>query len=367
MKKLVIRIFLIINICVAVLMIMSSLSVYISPEKIWFCPFFGLLFPYFLVANILFLILWIILKKRFFFISLLVIIFSWSNLNKFIQLNPFKSKPPPDAVTVKLLSYNVRLFNYYNWLKVKSADENILTFIEKENADLICLQEFFTIANNKLSEDSIRKSLYLNPYIHIYYTDVATNKRSLGMATYSSWPIVSKGVIKFADTRNASIYTDIRIHDDTVRIYNCHLQSTQLQKENYNFLDSIIFNYNTRRLTEIKDISHKLRNAYIKRARQVDILSNHIKNSPYPCLVCGDFNDTPVSYTYHKLKGKLKDAYLESGTGIGNTYLGGFPSFRIDYILHSRAVATFNFKTKRIRLSDHYPIICHFFLKEDND
>jgi endonuclease/exonuclease/phosphatase family metal-dependent hydrolase len=110
-----------------------------------------------------------------------------------------------------------------------------------------------------------------------------------------------------------------------------------------------------------------LKDAYIKRARQVDILSDHIKNSPYPCMVCGDFNDTPVSYTYQKLKGKLKDAYLESGAGIGNTYFGSFPSFRIDYILHSRALTTLNFQTKKIQLSDHYPIICHFYSKESDN
>lgn len=362
MKKLVIRIFLIINIIIAGLMIISGLSVYISPEKIWYFAFLGLIFPYILIVNILFLVFWLIIKKRFFLISLLVIIFSWNNLGKFIQFNLIKSKPPADEVVVKLLSYNVRLFNYYNWLKIKSAHENILTFIQKENADLICLQEFFTIEDNELSEDSIKRLLSLNPYIHIYYTDVASNKRNLGIVTYSSYPIVNKGVIEFPDTRNASIFSDIQINDDTVRIYNCHLQSTQLQKEDYHFIDSIILNYNTSRLIEIKDISKRLKDAYLKRARQVDILSNHIKNSPYPSMVCGDFNDTPVSYTYSKLRGKLKDAYLESGTGIGNTYFGSFPSFRIDYILHSKSLTTLNFKTVRIRLSDHYPIICHFFL-----
>ncbi|HJX71125.1 MAG TPA: endonuclease/exonuclease/phosphatase family protein, partial [Bacteroidales bacterium] len=180
------------------------------------------------------------------------------------------------------------------------------------------------------------------------------------------YPIVHKGVIEFTGTKNASIYSDIRINDDTVRIYNCYLQSTQLQKDDYNLFDSIIFSYNTRRLLKIRDISYRLKDAYLKRSRQVESLSRHIRNSPYPCIICGDFNDTPVSYTYHKLKGKLKDAYLESGTGIGNTYFGNFPSFRIDYILHSKSLNTIEFETKRIELSDHYPIICHFYQKEED-
>jgi endonuclease/exonuclease/phosphatase family metal-dependent hydrolase len=341
-------------------MIVSGLSVYVSPEKIWYFAFLGLIFPYILLINIIFLVFWAVIKKRYFLISLVVILLSWNNLGKFIQLNLHKSKPPPGKVIVKILSYNVRLFNYYNWLNIKSAHENILAFIQKEKAGLVCLQEFLTLEGSRFSEDTIEKMLYLNPYFHIYYTNVASNKKSLGIATYSSYPIVNKGVIEFTGTPNASIYSDIKINDDTVRIYNCHLQSTQLQKDDYH---SIIFNYNTRRLLEIKDISHRLKEAYLKRAIQVETLSRHVKNSPYPTMVCGDFNDTPVSYTYHKLRGKLKDAYLESGTGIGNTYFGNFPSFRIDYMLHSKSLNTMGFKTKKIRLSDHYPIVCHFYLK----
>ena len=107
LKKIVIRIILIINIILAGLMIISSLSVYISPEKIWYLAFLGLIFPYILIINILFLVFWVIFKKRYFLISLLVIILSWNNLGKFIQFNLFKSKPPDDEVVVKLISYNV--------------------------------------------------------------------------------------------------------------------------------------------------------------------------------------------------------------------------------------------------------------------
>jgi endonuclease/exonuclease/phosphatase family metal-dependent hydrolase len=90
----------------------------------------------------------------------------------------------------------------------------------------------------------------------------------------------------------------------------------------------------------------------------VDILSAHIRQSPYPTIVCGDFNDTPVSYTYHKMRGKLVDAFIESGSGIGNTYLGNFPSFRIDYIFHSKSFRSCCFRTDRINMSDHYPVMC---------
>lgn len=366
MKKLFFKVFLIINIIVAALMIVSGFSVYVSPEKVWQFAFLGLLFPYILLINLLFLVFWIVFKKRYFLISLFVIILCWNNLGRFIQFNLPGRRPQGNKAVVKLLSYNVRLFDFYNWLNIRSAHESILDFVQKEEAGLICLQEFLTLEGSSFSEDSIKKLLHLNSYAHIYYTHVASDGKSLGIATFSSYPIINKGVIEFTGTRNASIYSDIKIDDDTVRVYNCHLQSTQLQKDDYNLFDSIILNYNTRHLLEIKNISYRLKDAYIKRARQSETLSRHIKSSPYPSIVCGDFNDTPVSYTYHKLRDGLKDAYLESGTGIGNTYFGNFPSFRIDYILHSKSLNTMDFKTKKIKLSDHYPIICHFFVIEED-
>ena len=113
-------------------------------------------------------------------------------------------------------------------------------------------------------------------------------------------------------------------------------------------------------MNEIKDISHRLKYAFRKRAHQADVLSDHIHTSPYPVIVCGDFNDTPVSYTYHKIRGDLVDAFIESGRGIGNTYSGMFPSYRIDYILHSRNLRSGGFETVRVDYSDHFPVSCLF-------
>ena len=250
---------------------------------------------------------------------------------------------------------------------MKSVNQNILTFIRNENAEIVCLQEFFTLTETAFAEDSIKIKLSANPYTHIHYTNSITDKRGFGIATFSRYPIINKGVIAFPDSPNVSIYSDIKIGNDTVRIYNCHLQSTRLEKEKYNFLDSLLLNYNSKHFNEIKNISSRLKYAYIKRAHQVDVLNKHIQSSPIPVILCGDFNDTPVSYSYYKLRGKMKDAYLESGLGIGNTYFGNFPSFRIDFIMHSKSLAASNFQTRRVRLSDHFPIECNFYVRKKSD
>ena len=364
MKKIVRKIFLITNYFFAILLVISSISVYISPEKAWIFAFLGLAFPYILIVNIAFLIFWISLKRKYFIISLIVILLSWNNLTKFIQFNNHRKISAGERNIVKLLSFNVRLFNYYNWLKLKTAHQDILSFIKNEHAGIICLQEFFTLNNTLFSEDSIRNLLGTTPFSYIQYTNSPDDKKGSGIATFSHFPIVNRGKVEFGNSPNISIYSDIKIEDDTIRVYNCHLQSTRLEKDKYNFLDSLLFNYNTKHLDDIKNISHRLKDAYIKRARQVTILSNHIKTSPYPVLLCGDFNDTPVSFAYHKLRDSMKDAFLESGRGIGNTYFGNFPSFRIDYIMHNKSIVSYNFRTQRVKLSDHYPIVCKFYLKD---
>ena len=111
-----------------------------------------------------------------------------------------------------------------------------------------------------------------------------------------------------------------------------------------------------------KNIIRKLRTGYIKRARQVDIISAHIDKSPYAVIVCGDFNDPPFSYAYHRITRNLQDAFKNSGNGIASTYIHKYSTYRIDYILHSPSLKSFNFKRLKVELSDHYPIICVFQL-----
>ncbi len=367
MKKILGRTVLSLNLFFVGLLILSYLSPLISPEKIWIFAFFGLAYPYILIINIVFVIYWILTKNRYFLISLVAILIGWGQLRKYFQIQIIKKKIPAAAQHFKIMSYNVRLFDHYRWLGDTATEKNIFYFISDEKPQIICFQEFLTQIFSGFTSNDLIKELDDTPYNHINYISFQSNGNSLGIATFSSFPIVNKGYIKFENSVNTAIYTDIKINSDTVRVYNCHLQSIHLKKSNYGFIDSLILKYNNKHLDELKDISSRLKNAYIKRARQVDILSAHIRNSKYPVIVCGDFNDTPVSYTYRKMKGKFSDAYLESGYGIGNTYLGNFPSFRIDYIFHSKKIRSFNFETGRIKWSDHYPVTCEMVIKQKED
>lgn len=349
-------------------MLLSYSSTFISPARIWFLAFFGLAYPYILALNLIFMIYWILRLKKQFLFSFLIILIGINNLNNFIPLHFKKSNTletrDDNSQRLKILSYNVRLFNIYKWISDPGTNQSILNFIRSEKPDIICLQEFYTSDKTDNRPEKIKKFFSETPYNYIHYSFKNGKNTGYGIATFSAYPIINQGVISFPGSTNEAIYTDIVIQTDTIRIYNNHLQSLKLQRRNYSFLDTLKFRYDDQQISEIKDISSKLKTAYIKRSAQVDAISRHIKSSAYPVIVCGDFNDTPVSYSYRKMRKGLKDAFISSGQGTGNTYLGIFPYFRIDYIFHDGHFKPLAFEKIETHLSDHYPIVGSFELNK---
>jgi len=310
------------------------------------------------------------LKKEF-LISLIIILLGWGYIKRVVSSHGKKlEKETTEAIIdaegsdignktdIDLLSYNVRLFNIFNQSKDEKAGEKILELISGRKPDLCCLQELYIDNKKGISLEELKKNLSSTPYSNIEWVSRFDENRHYGIATFSKFPIINKGVIKYPDSKNISIFSDIVIDEDTLRIYNNHLQSVRFVKRNLDFLVNLDLQAEEETILELRDISLRLKNAYIKRAEQADILSEHIQNSPYRVIVCGDFNDTPVSYTYRKIKGDLNDAFTLFGRGLGNTYSGTFPKVRIDYIFYSDEFSIFNFKTTKEEYSDHYPVSC---------
>lgn len=341
-------------------LILSYLAPVISPENFWQFAFLGLAYPALALVNLLFVFYWLVLWKKRFLISFIAIAAGYFLLTNFIQLNySALTKNIPENST-KVLSYNVRLFDLYNWTKNKETRNKIFDLIKDENAGIICLQEIYIDDEKRfVTIDSLLKFQHAKN-IHLEYTATVANVHHFGIATLTSYPIVRKGWIEFPEkNQNICIYTDVLINNDTLRIYNMHLQSIRFRPEEYKYVDDILNNRQTKEeVKKSKSILRRLKTAFQKRAVQADILHEHMQQCPYPFIVCGDFNDTPSSYTYHTISKGLNDAFKVSGFGTGRTYIGKFPSFRIDYILHSNNINSYEFRTEQQELSDHYPLSC---------
>lgn len=353
-----------VNYVFIVCFILSLSSKYISPEYFWPIAFFGLVFPFLVIINFLFCIYWFMQFRIQGIFSLLALILSIPTLLSFFQLNFFKEKIHNNHL--KVMSYNSMLFDLYNWSKNSESRNLILTSLTEENPDILCLQEFYT-SEEKGDFDNIDTltDILGAKNNHIEYTTTLRKFDHWGIATFTKFPIIKKGKIDFSTkANNICIYTDVIIKTDTVRIYNMHLQSISFSKDDYRFIDELK-NDTTIAKNQVersKSILRRLKLAFGKRAKQADIISEHIKNCKYPIIVCGDFNDTPASYVYNTIKGNLKDAFITKGSGFETTYAGKFPRFRIDYILYSKSLNCKLYKRLNETQTDHYPIVSYFGL-----
>jgi endonuclease/exonuclease/phosphatase family metal-dependent hydrolase len=336
----------------AVFLLLSYLSVYIPPDKCWPPAFFGLAFPYLLTVNLLLFTYWLLRLKKESLMLLIVILLGWGHIRHFYSF-PAKKNKTVTGESFSIMTFNVRSFDIYAQNNNSHPAEEIISFLRKAKPDILCLQEIYT-SPHTVPEKKILAALNY-PYHFFSYSTSRPNGVRYGMAIFSRYPLQRKKVLHFAGTPNQTQYCNVIFRNDTLRLFNNHLQSTRLGGQEFRLYD---LNDETEAIRNVKNISVRLKSAYPLRARQVRILRDSIAASPFPVIVCGDFNDTPVSYTYHQLSAGLTDAFVASGKGFGKTYHGKVPSFRIDYILHDKRFSSSGYRTFHNTLSDHFAVMC---------
>lgn len=344
----------------------SISAAFISPSVVWWPAFFSLGFNFIYATNLFFLIVQLLRKTRYVLIPLLPFVAGFTTA--FNSINFFENNQSVSGKNdIKVMSYNVRLFDLYNWSHNMETRNEIFNFLKHENADIICLQEFYHEENGKfVSVNQLKKLLHL-PYAHTAYSNSLKGIYHFGIATFSRYPIVSHGEIRFGKKNNSNncIYTDVLINSDTVRVFNAHLESIRFKKEDYRFIENIESINDKNDIKGGKTIIRRLKNAFEKRAIEADLLASYISKSPHPVIFCGDFNDTPASYTYQVISENLHDSFKYGSPGYGATYNGPFPAFRIDYILYSDELIARNQIVHPPKLSDHFPVTCLIQLKNE--
>ncbi len=319
------RILFAINSLLLLLLLVSYIVPKINPEFFWHISLLGIIFPLLLILNTLFALYWIISWKKYFWANVVIITLGSSQIDKIVanQKNKLdnkeanklqKNKKHQFDQLINVMTYNVRLFNQNENIVDDKIENKILDMVKEEKPNILCIQEF------NLTE--ITKEIL----------DLFDNKRNNDnkLQILTNYKVLKSGYIQ---SENICIYKDI-VLNDTIRIYNIHLQSNWLKT---------------------------MKSSYQKRVREAIKIKKHINKSPYPVIICGDFNDTPISYTYSKIKDGLLDSFEESGIGIGNSYVS-IPTLRIDYILHSKEYKSYNYRKKKYKLSDHYPISCDILI-----
>jgi len=349
------------NIVAAFFMLMTLAGSVLSPDKFILPAYFALVFPITIFFNIGFVILWLLARKWLFLISLSVLFFSAKEINNTFPVHFGNTDNSRLNNPICLLTYNTRMSGELK-KHTRRNPNKVIQYILDSDADIVCLQEF-TVSGNKefLTEKDIIRIFKKYPYKHIQYKQKFNdNLKFSGIATFSKFPIVNKQLIDYPSYYNVSIFSDINIHGKIIRFVNNHLESNRLTEHDKDMPLKLKHNFDTKDLTGITlHFSHKLAVAYKLRSVQADAVAKIINSSPYKVIVCGDFNDVPVSYAYTTVKGKLKDAFAETGNGMGWTFNERFYRFRIDYVFYdSVAFTPIQYKTDKVNYSDHYPVFC---------
>jgi endonuclease/exonuclease/phosphatase family metal-dependent hydrolase len=331
---------------------------YLTPPSIsWLNSLLGLAYPIIVLVNVIFLFFWLFRKELFFLYSLIVLIFGYYHHSRFIQITPINIKIENKSKEIKVMSYNVRLFDLYNWTENKKTRDLIIQQIKEVNPDVICFQEYYYSKNVDFkTRKLIIKELNMNYYYEKFSHESNKNSK-FGIATFSKFPIIESDFISFEnDKSNQCIWTDIKIKKDTLRVYNAHLGSIRFNYSDYKVIGgkgSPLWDYQQK---PTRQIFKRLKLGFEKRQEQISILIPKITQSPHKKIICSDINDTPLSYAYHQFDKYFTDSFTKSANGIEGTYIGNIPGLRIDYIWHSKELKSTNFTTHKEKLSDHKAI-----------
>ena len=343
-----------INFVVVILLVICGFAYKIKPEYTILSSFLGYGFPVLALVNLFFIFYWLVRLKGWILISVIGLAITFSSYRAWFPINSNSEIKPQEqqGKKIKVLSYNVMYFSFLTNLK-PGEPHPILTYIQKSDADIVCLQETGSEFLKETIQSSVARQISKTyPYI---FSGADENRYSVVLL--SKYPVIRRQRIRYESKSNSSFFYDLKIGKDTIRLINNHLESNKLNSDDKNKYTDLLTRRESEQLTEVAEVlGSKVGNASVIRANEADSVSKVVMNSPYKVLVCGDFNDVPGSYTYRTVRKGLLDAWVEHGNGWGNTFHEHLFLFRIDFIMHSPGIKSYQVKVDKVKYSDHYPI-----------
>ena len=322
------------NIVLTILTFVAYTLPFLAPKAFPFLSVLSLFLPFFLMLNFFFFVYWLLQFKRYMVLSGLVLLLGITFINRFYKFT--ETNLPAEEADFTLMSYNVRLFNLYQWLPKDDVPEQISKLIADEKADILCIQEFSP--NDKVETAQFKYN----------YTKLYGGKNKYGQAIYSNYKIIDKGEIEFPNSSNNVIFADIVKGEDTLRVYSMHLQSIKISTDIHERMDE----------EKSKFIFKRISGAFTVQQHQAELIKAHYQSCTYAKIICGDLNNSAFSYVYRTIKGDMKDAFEEAGTSFGKSYNFKYYPARIDYIFVESNIKVKQFKSiSTFFQSDHFPQI----------
>lgn len=332
------------NIVLTVLTVFSYVLPFISPKLSPILAVFTLVMPLMLVLNAFFFCYWMFQAKKQMLLSGLILLIGITFINKMFK---FSAETQPDEEgEFTLLSYNVRLFNLYEWLPDRDIPAKISAFVKEKDPDILCIQEYSKLA---VGDTAFRQ------YRHRF---IFSEKGQTEQAVFSKFPIINTGDIQFPGSANNAVWADIKKGRDTLRVYTIHLQSVKISPDIHD---------NTIDEEKSKVIFRRIGAAFQKQQLQAELMEKHKSECKYPMIICGDLNNSAFSYVYRSIRGTMKDSFEEAGRGFGKSYNFKYYPARIDYVFTDKTLNVLEYQTfSDFVNSDHFPVMTRLcFEKEE--
>lgn len=315
--------------------------------KHWVAGFLMLSVPVVFFVNIVFLLIYLFSGSWRFLLSLLVMVIGYPLLARTLS---FKSTSSEKA-DFSVVSYNAMYANYGS--KDTEEQKELVSFIDTLSSDILCFQEFYNKSSSKQFNffDRLKGSYPHSTYMFEKATE-GRKEGAIGLALFSKHPIIAVKEIPWKINNNGLLRCDIKVGEDTLRIFNIQLKSMGIR------VQKVIQASEEERGKETRNIIALLRDGFEQRVPQVNEIELLVKNSPYPSIVAGDINELPYGYAYGRLSKLLRNSFEEAGSGFGFTYHKILGFLRIDNQFYDDThIEAVGFKTyQHISNSDHYPI-----------
>lgn len=369
-RRLTKKFFIISNIILAVLFLLGCYGGWADPKTWWPLGFLTLAAFYLLLLLTGFILFWLFVKPRWSLISIITILLAYKPVTNIIPLrfsSSFDKQKQPAALRV--MSWNVEHFDILEHKKHPEKKQQMLELIRDNQPDITCYQEMVGSDKNAKAINYIPDIMQAEGFTDYHYSfnpklDFDDNHH-FGIIIFSKYPIINKQTISFYPNDYNSIfqYADIVKGEDTVRVFNIHLQSLKFSATNLEYIEKPDIT-DDGDLKKSKSLISKLKTGFLKRKKQAERIKEEMDKSPYPVIVCGDFNDVPNSYSYNTIGKGLKNAFIEKGSGIGRTFSGISPTLRIDNVFVADKFAVLQFLRIPKKLSDHFPLFADLQLKK---
>ncbi|HSC37794.1 MAG TPA: endonuclease/exonuclease/phosphatase family protein [Chitinophagaceae bacterium] len=365
------KLFIIATIGTVAVFLLACFTPFVHPARFWWIAVLGVGFPLLTLALVLLVFLWWFFKSRWAFPPLLALLLGWGQITHFFAFHPFSSfSQKKEAGTFRVMQWNVARLDAMNRKRPGGTfRQHIFDFIKDMDPDIICMEEFLESNNPKQMPENIS---YMTDTLHYpYYYFARDHKRwdnvyEHGVAVFSRYPLVDTLRIRYYGEDphapgESLIHVDVNIGGQRTRIFATHLQSLRFDGNDYNLFSKIATAEDSG-MVRSKGVVRKFRRAYTFRSKQAELVRRELDNSPYPLILCGDFNDVPNSFTWSRIKGDRTDAFLRRGFGVGRSFASLSPTLRIDYIFCSKDLEVTQFKKTVNYWSDHFPLVADFKL-----